>query len=152
MSKKPTAADAELILKLYDLRREAEMRKARSWCGGSFWPQGPDDVLKVANNYASAENAWYRQVLGYWDMASSLVLRGALNEDLFFDCCSEMWFTFAKFSPFLKELRAKMQSPDFMLRVEKVATRTKQGKDRLKKMEARAESFRKAQASAAKAS
>jgi hypothetical protein len=89
MPKKPTAADAQLILELYDLRREAEMRKARSWWGGSFWPQNADEVVKVATAFATPENAWLRQVLGYWDMAASLVLRGALNEDLFFDSGAE---------------------------------------------------------------
>jgi hypothetical protein len=150
MAKKPTAADAELILKLYDLRREAEMRKARHWWAG-FWPQSADDYAKVATAYSTPENAWLRQVLGYWDMAASLVLRNALHEDLFFDNGGEMWFTFAKVSPLLKEIRAKMQTPDLLGRVERLATKTKEGRERLKKMEARAETFRKAQASAAKA-
>jgi hypothetical protein len=147
MPKKPTAADADLILKLYDLRREAEMRKARRWFGG-FWPQTADDVVKVATDYTAPENAWFRQVLGYWDMAASLVLRGALNEDLFFDNGGELWFTFAKMSPMLKDIRAKMQSPELLGRMEKVATRTRQGKDRLKAMEARAARFRAQAASA----
>lgn len=142
MAKKATAADAELILKLYDLRREAELRKARKWWG-SFWPQSADDVLAVASAYSIPENAWFRQVLGYWDMAATLVLRGALNEDLFFDNCSELWFTYAKFSPYLKEIRIKMKSPEFLGRLEKMVTKSKEGRDRLKKMEARAEGFRK---------
>jgi hypothetical protein len=143
MAKKPTAADADLILKLYDLRREAELRKARKWWGG-FWPQSADDVTNIATAYSIPENAWFRQVLGYWDMAASLVLRGALNEELFFDNGGEMWFTFAKLSPYLKEIRSKMQSPDLLGRVEKLATKTKDGRERLKKMEARAANFRKA--------
>lgn len=151
MAKKPTTADAELIIQLYDLRREAEMRKARNWWGGSFWPQSADDVMKVLSNFAAPENAWFRQVLGYWDMAASLVLRGALNEDLFFDNGSEMYFVLAKVNPLLKEVRAKMQNPDLLGRVEKLATRTKEGRERLKKMEARVEGYRKAQASSAKA-
>ncbi len=36
MSKKATSADAQLILQLYDLRREAEMRKARNWWVGGI--------------------------------------------------------------------------------------------------------------------
>ena len=151
MAKKPTAADAELIIKLYDLRRESELRKARNWWGG-FWPQSADDVLKVATNFSAPENAWFRQVLGYWDMAASLVTRGVLNEELFFDNGGEMWFILGKVSPFLKEIRAGMKSPEVMMRIEKLATKTKEGRERLKKMEARAETFRKTQASAAKAS
>jgi hypothetical protein len=63
MPKKPTAADAQLILQLYDLRREAEMRKARSWFAGSFFPETADDYAKVANAYSIPENAWLRQVV-----------------------------------------------------------------------------------------
>jgi len=141
MAKKPTAADAQLILQLYDLRREPEMRKARKWWG-SFSPSNADDFMEIANAFAVPENAWLRQVLGYWDMAASLVLRGALNEELFFDNGGEMWFIFSKVSPFLKEIRAKMKSPQMLARVEKLATKTKEGRERLKTMEARQESRR----------
>lgn len=152
MAKKPTAADAQLILQLYDFRREAEMRKARNWWAGSFWPQNADEYTIIATNFSAPENAWLRQVLGYWDMAASLVLRGALNEDLFFDCGGEMWFAFSKVSPFLKEIRTKTNSPKLLVHVEELAKRTKQGRERLKIMEARAEAQRKALAGAAKSS
>src|SRR5207244_7032585 len=111
MSTKPTAADAELILKLYDLRREAEMRKARNWWVAAFWPQNADDVAKIAGALGTQENNWLRQVGGYWEMAS-LGLHGALNEDLFLEgsFSGEMFFIFAKVRPFLKELREKMQA------------------------------------------
>src|SRR5207302_1344892 len=113
MSTKPTPADAELILKLYDLRREAEMRKARNWWVGAFWPQNADEVAKIASALGTQENNWLRQVGGYWEMAASLVLHGALNEDLFLEgsFSGEMFFIFAKVRPFLKELREKMQAP-----------------------------------------
>lgn len=148
MAKKPTAADAQIVLQLYDFRREAEMRKARAWWGG-FWPQNADDIMKVAGNYAAPENAWFRQVLGYWDMAAALSLRGAVNEELFFDCCGEMWFIFSKVSPFLKDIRVKMNSPKLMLHIEEVVKKTKQGRERLKTMEARAETLRKTMAAKA---
>ena len=147
MPKKPTAADAQLILQLYDFRREAEMRKARKWWASSFWPENADDYLKVANAYSIPENAWLRQVISYWEMASSLVLQGALNEDLFFDCCGEMWFALSKVSPFLKEVRAKMHSPQLLVRMEQLATKTKAGRERLKTLEARAATLRKTLAS-----
>jgi len=67
MAKKPTVADAQLILKLYDLRREAEMRKARHWWGAEFFPQTADDFLKVSWAMGTQENNWLRQVLGYFD-------------------------------------------------------------------------------------
>ena len=83
MAKKATAHDAQVVMQLYDLRREAEMRKARNWFLVEFWPRSADDVLKVANAFPSQENAWMRQVGGYWDMAAALVLQGAVSEELF---------------------------------------------------------------------
>jgi hypothetical protein len=145
MAKKPTAADAQLILHLYELRRETEMRKARSWWAGSFWPETADDYMKVASAFSIPENAWLRQVISYWDMAAAFALRGAVHEDLFFDSCGEMWFTLSKISPILKEIRAKMQSPELFARMEKVATKSKAGRDRLKQLEARMEVRRKLQ-------
>jgi hypothetical protein len=143
MPKKPTAADAQLILQLYDLRREAEMRKARSWFAGSFFPETADDYAKVANAYSIPENAWLRQVVSYWGMAAACVLNGALNEDLFFETCGEMWFTLSKVSPILKDVRAKMQTPELFAHMEKLATKSKAGKERLKKLEARMAAMRK---------
>src|SRR5208283_2251102 len=107
MPKKPTAADAQLILQLYDLRREAEMRKARNWWFVGFWPQSADDFMKIAFTPGSQENNWLRQVTGYWSMAASFVLHGALNEELFIQpaVSGEMFIVFAKVHPFLKELR-----------------------------------------------
>jgi hypothetical protein len=144
MSKKPTAADAQLILQLYDLRREAEMRKARNWWAAEFFPQSADDVMKVAFIASAPENNWFRQVAGYWNMAASFVLLGALNEELFLQpsVSGEMFLIFAKVHPFLKELREKVGDPYLFLNIEKVITRTKWGRDRLKFMLKRVESLR----------
>jgi hypothetical protein len=148
MPKKATAEDANIIMQLYDLRRESEMRKARHWFAG-FWPQNADDVLGVINGVNPQENAWFRQVSGYWDMAASFVLRDALNEELFVDSSGEMWFVLAKLYPFLKEIREKAKLPTFFTRVEMVATRTKEARERLDFMLERAKARR---AAAAKAS
>lgn len=133
MPNTPTTADAELILKLYDLRREAEIRKARNWWLG-FWPESADDILKVATAFGSQENAWLRQVGGYWEMAASFVLHGTLNRELFLEgsFSGEMFFIFAKIEPFLKELREKMQNPKLFGNVEKVIMTSQGGPERLK--------------------
>ena len=109
MAKKATVQDAQLILKLYDLRREAEMRKARRWLTVEFWPQNAEEFIAVTNSFPSQENAWLRQVGGYWDMAASFVLHGALNEELFLQpgCSGEMFFILGKIYPFLKEFRGE---------------------------------------------
>jgi len=134
MSKKPTAADAQLILQLYDLRREPEMRKARNWWGVEFWPQSADDFMKIVGAMGSQENNWLRQVSGYWSMAASFVLQGALNEELFIQpaVSGEMFFVFAKVHPFLKELREKIGDPQLFGNIEKVITKSKFGRERLK--------------------
>lgn len=134
MAKKPTTADAQLILQLYDLRREPEMRKARTWWLGEFWPQSPEDFIKVASNMGSPENNWLRQASSYWSMAAAFVLQGALNEELFIQpaVSGEMYFLLAKVYPFLKELREKMDDPHLFANIEKVIMNSKFGRDRLK--------------------
>jgi hypothetical protein len=147
MPKKATAEDAKIIMRLYDLRREPEMRKARAWYAG-WWPRSADDILKVIQAAGTQENAWFRQVNGYWDMAASFVLHGVVNESLFFDSGGELWFVLAKLQPFLKEVRQKANIPHGFMRVEKVATRTKDGRDRLQLFSKRAETMRAAAANA----
>jgi hypothetical protein len=144
MAKKPTAADVQLILQLYDLRREAEMRKARNWWAGEFFPQNADDFLKVAWGMGTQENNWLRMVSGYWGMAASFVLQGALNEDLFLQpgFSGEMFLIYAKLHPFIKEIRQKLDDPHVFLNVEKVITHTKWGRDRLQFMLKRVENMR----------
>ncbi|HUJ32235.1 MAG TPA: hypothetical protein VLY23_13205 [Candidatus Acidoferrum sp.] len=133
MPKKPTVNDAQLILQLYDLRREPEMRKARNWWMGEFWPHNADDFVKVASATGTQENNWLRQVGGYWGIAASFVLQGALSEELFLRPAfsGEMFFLFAKVHPFVKELREKLGDPEAFGDIEKVITRTKWGRDRL---------------------
>jgi hypothetical protein len=145
MPDNPTVADAELILKLYDLRREAEMRKARNWWLG-FWPESADDIMKIAGALGTQENAWMRQVGGYWEMAASFVLRGVLNREMFLEgsFSGEMFLIFGKIEPFLKELREKMNNPNMLGNVEKVIMSSKDGPERLKQTQERMAMIRKA--------
>lgn len=144
MAKKATAADAQLIMQLYDLRREAEIRKARSWWFTGFWPENADDFLKIAFSPGSQQNNWARQVTGYWSMAASFVVHGALNEELFLQpsVSGEMFIVFAKVYPFLKELREKAGDPHMFATIEKVIMGSKYGRDRLKFMTKRVEMMR----------
>ncbi|MGO9126717.1 MAG: hypothetical protein ACLP6G_17755 [Terriglobales bacterium] len=145
MPNTPTTADAELIIKLYDLRREAEIRKARNWWMG-FWPNSADEILKVATAFGTQENAYLRQVSGYWEMTTSFVLHGALNRELFLEgsFSGEMFFIFAKVEPFLKELREKMQSPKLFGNIEKVIMTSQGGPERLKQTQQSIAAIRKA--------
>ena len=144
MPKKPTAADAQLILQLYDLRREAEMRKARNWWFATFWPRSADDFLKIAFTPGTQENNWLRQVTGYWSMAAAFVLHGALSEELFIQpsVSGVMFIVFAKVHPFLKELREKAGDPSMFAIIEKVIMSSKFGRERFKFMVKRVEMMR----------
>ncbi len=144
MDNKATTEQAQLILKLYDLRREPEMRKARNWWMTEFWPRNADDFVKVAQAPGTRENAWLRQVSGYWGIATSFVLQGVLAEDLFLvpGFSGEMFVMFAKVYPFLDELREKLGDPEVFVDLEKVVMRTKWGRNRLKFLIKRLESWR----------
>jgi len=150
-SSKPTPADAELILRLYDVRREAEMRKARDWWVVKFWPQNADQFMEIVTNLGSQENNWLRQVASYWGIAASFVLKGALNEDLFMELsfCGEMFLIFAKVHPFIGEVRERLKTQEFMANVEKLIKGSEKGRERLKQFEERVAARRKTMAEAA---
>jgi hypothetical protein len=150
MARKPTSADAQLILQLYELRREAEMRKARAWWFTGFWPRSADDFMKVAFSPGTPENNWLRQVSGYWSMAASFVLYGVLSADLFLQpaVSGEMFIMFAKVHPFLKDLREKAGDPEMFGTIEKVIMSSKYGRERFKFMQKRVETMRERMASA----
>ena len=149
MAKKATAKDARVVLEFYDLRREAEMRKARNFYAMQFNPQSYDDVVKVVGSFGSDENRWFRQLVSYWEMGASLVLRGAVHEELFMDSAGEMFFVFSKIKPFLAELRKKFDSPEFLGHMDKLIHRSAENRKRLKVMEERMAAFAKMRAATA---
>jgi hypothetical protein len=116
-----TPADAEIILRLYELRTETEMRNARAWMTGEFWPETAEDYFAVAANPADPHNAWLRQVLTYWEMAAAMVLHGAVSAELFVDCNGEGFFLLAKFSPILEAIREK--NPGFLIKTSELPNR-----------------------------
>ena len=101
------AKSAELILKLYELRREAVMREARNWFF-SFNPESFEDIQRAV---MSEHSAYVRMVTTYWDMACSFVNHGAIDPAMFNDANSEQVFVFAKIQPFLEEIRANNGNP-----------------------------------------
>lgn len=95
-----TAADAEVILRLYELRQEETLRRARKFMVFEFNPKNLEELRAVSRNPGSEENAYWRQTLSYWEMAASFVLRGAVDPDLFFDSAAEGILLYAKFHHF----------------------------------------------------
>ena len=139
---------AELILKLYDLRREETMRKARNW----FATFNPDSVEDVFNAARGEHSAYFRMVTTYWDMACSFVNHGAIDEEMFNDANGEHLFIFAKIQPFIEQIRA-MTGPKFLPHLEKLAMRIPEAEKRLEELRTLSRRFAtaRAEAEAAKA-
>ena len=108
---------AQLNLQLFDLRREAVLREARSWFVLEFHPESFADVMAAVRG---ERNAWFRMVLGYWDMAASLVTTGAIDGDAFRAAHSEIFAAFGKIQPFLAELRTATGERDLFQHMEAV--------------------------------
>lgn len=108
--------DAELILKLYELRREPVMREARNWFF-TFNPQKTEDFLDAVT---SDKSNYYRMVISYWDMAASFVNNGAIDAQMFNDANGEHLFVYSRMEPFLADLRRETGNPDFLAHLEKV--------------------------------
>jgi hypothetical protein len=119
--------EAGLILRLYELRREDTMRKARDWYFGEFNPQSMADF----NNAIFGEHSGYlRMVVSYWDMAAALVNNGAISLELFNDSNGEHIGVFSKFEPLLGEIRAAY-GPQFAANFEKLIDATPDGRKRV---------------------
>jgi hypothetical protein len=119
---------AHLVLRLYDLRREATMRAARDWYRLRFNPASSGEVTAVLEG---PHNAFFRMVVSYWDMAAALVNHGAIDEALFHEVNVEHVGTFAKVEPFLADLRAATGNPDFLANLERLVMRLPDVKARL---------------------
>jgi hypothetical protein len=145
----PNHHDADLVLKLYDLRRESVMREARNWMA-TFNPQSIDDVVKVMSDFTSKDNAYLRQVCGYWEMVAAFIVHGTLNRDLAFDTLGEMYFVYAIMQPIIEDFRKKFNSPDFFKNVQQVVESTPQGRERVAQVQKRRAEFMSRMAAAAR--
>ncbi len=124
---------AELILKLYELRRETVMRSARSYVGGDFMPGSVDEFVSLVSA-GSQQTGYILQVFGYWDMVASFVIHEALDAALVYDTCQEMYFQYAKIQPYLPGFRQKMHLPEFLRSIEAVVEGSAEGRARLADM------------------
>ena len=119
MKTKNALKQAELILKLYEIRRETALRAARDYVGGEFMPKSVDDFVSLVKD-GGKPSGNILQVYGYWDMVAAFVVHGALDEALIFDTCQEMYFQFEKIQPYLAGFREKMNLPEFLRSIETV--------------------------------
>ncbi len=119
---------ATLIIRLYELRREATMREARNWYARSFNPDSIEDVMQALGGPNSPH---FRMVTSYWDMATSFVLNGAIDEQMFNDANGEQHVVFAKIEPFIAEYRARTGNPAYLASLEKLVMKAPGAKERL---------------------
>ena len=106
-----TAADAEIVLRLYELRREEALRAARRFMVFEFNPKTLEELREVSRDLTATDNPAWRQVLSFWEMAASLVLRGTVDPDLFLDSNAEGILLYAKFHHFHAETEKKSGNP-----------------------------------------
>jgi hypothetical protein len=118
----PDHHDAELLLRLYDLRRETKLRQAREWFSREYHVESAEEHSQKYPA-GSPENANFRMVVSYWDMAASIVSHGLINEDFFFENTTELWVTWTRIKTIVPALRAARKNPLMWKNLEEVAGR-----------------------------
>lgn len=134
--KKAGPRDAQVVLELYDLRRETVLRAARKFMVSEFWPVDYEEFKTLLTEFGSERNAWARQCLTYWDMAAALVVHEALDEQLFYATQNELYFLAAKYGQHLAQFKKEMGNPEFLQNFEMMANKP-YAKTRLKNLRAR---------------
>jgi hypothetical protein len=122
----PNYQDADLVLRLFDLRREAKLREARSWMG-SFYCDSAQQFLEAYG----APDAYMRMVAGYWDIATSMVNMGVIHRGLFVEAGGEAFFLWAKVGEWVPAFREMTGNAGFLANVEKFVHETPGGADRV---------------------
>ena len=112
--------NAELLLQIYDLRREEKLRHARAWLFGNFWAENMKEFLEACPPGSEA-NAHYRQVTTYWDMVGAIVHRGMLDEDLYFETTSEGLLVWMRVKKVVLEMREARKNPLYLRNLEVVS-------------------------------
>ena len=117
-----TNEQVNLMLRLYEDRRELRLREAREWFSANFHVKNEEDLMRVCPP-GSKENAYMRMVLGYWEMVASIVNRGLIDEDLFFESNGEQWGVWEQVKPVIGAWRAMFSSPKFLSNLEEQSKR-----------------------------
>jgi hypothetical protein len=117
-----TNEQVNLMLRLFEERREVRLREAREWFGASFHVKSMEDVMRICPP-GSKENGNVRMVLGYWEMVASIVNRGLIDEDFFFESNGEQWGVWEQVKPVISAWRAMFSSPKFLGNLEEQCKR-----------------------------
>ncbi len=121
-ARKPTHAQAQLQLQLYDLRREPKLRQAREWFFENYFAGSLEEANRLTP-LGSEQSAYARMVTSYWDQACALLNYGLLHEDLFFETTGEFFGVWEQLKPIVPELRRHYDYPHFYVHLEKAAKR-----------------------------
>lgn len=135
--------DAELVIKLYDLRRETVMRQSRDAMTMKFWPKSYEEFIAVTQP-AHPMNAAFRQASSYWEMAYGFAKHGAVNADLLIESGGEGLFLYAKILPYLERFR-KEASPTAFTNCEWISTQCVAGRMKLEMIKARVKQIQETQ-------
>jgi len=117
-----TNEQVNLMLRLYEERREPKLREAREWYAANFHVTSAEDLMRVCPP-GSQGNAYMRMVLSYWEMVASIVNRGLIDEEFFFENSGEQWVAFEQAKPVLAAWRAMFSSPKFLANLEEQCKR-----------------------------
>lgn len=120
---KATYEDVNLVLRLYELRREDKMREARQWFGSMFKPVSTMEDFNKMCPPGSGPNAYFRMVTSYWEMVASFITQGVLNEELFFQSGGELLFTWEKIKDLVPVMRQARKNNRLYHNLETVAGR-----------------------------
>jgi hypothetical protein len=112
-----TNEQANLMLRLFEERREPRLREAREWFSANFHVKSAEDLMRICP-FGSKENASMRMVLGYWEMVASIVNRGLIDEDFFFESNGEQWGVWEQVKPVIGAWREMFSSPKFLSNLE----------------------------------
>ena len=122
MHPRPTYDDANLILRLYEMRREPRMRQARAWFTSKCKGVQSFEQLMTLAPPGSEENASYRQVVTYWDLVASFIVSGILHKELFFQSGRELLLVWERVRDFLPSFRETDKDPNYRKNLETVGT------------------------------
>ncbi len=126
MSNKPQ--DVQNIIKLYELRRDEALRKARSWFVAEFNPQSATDIVRLMMS-GQQQSSSYRMVTSYWDMAASFVNNGGIDEQMFLEANTEHLAVFAKLEPFIAEVRETFGEQNYLAHLEQLVMKVPNAKE-----------------------
>jgi hypothetical protein len=132
---KPDHHDADIVLRLYEMRREEVMRQSRNMLNGQFWPKNYDDVAALMKP-DNPMNAAFRQVSSFWEMVYGMAVNGIVNAEYLMESSGEGLYFYAKIAPYIEQLR-KENSPTMFRHTEWVSQNTEGGKQLLNMFTAR---------------